>query len=68
MTTAALALDDRAGAQMAMPTASAPPIPANAAAADFTLTIAPYVLEPSPKHRFPMVAYNGQVPRPAVPA
>jgi FtsP/CotA-like multicopper oxidase with cupredoxin domain len=35
-----------------------------AAAADFTLVIAPYVLEASPKHRFPTVAYNGQVPGP----
>ncbi len=31
---------------------------------DFTLEIAPYVLEASPKHRFPTLAYNGQVPGP----
>ena len=63
MTSASLALSDGI-AQMAMPTAAALPIPANAPPADFTLTIAPYVLEASPKHRFPMVAYNGQVPGP----
>jgi len=33
-------------------------------APDITLTIAPYLLEASPKHRFPTVAYNGQVPGP----
>ena len=33
-------------------------------APDFTLEIAPYVLEASPKHRFPTLAYNGQVPGP----
>jgi FtsP/CotA-like multicopper oxidase with cupredoxin domain len=49
---------------MKMPAASAPPIPANAAPADFTLDIAPYVLEASPKHRYPTIAYNGQVPGP----
>ena len=32
--------------------------------ADFALEIAPYVLEASPKHRFPTLAYNGQVPGP----
>jgi FtsP/CotA-like multicopper oxidase with cupredoxin domain len=31
---------------------------------DFTLEIAPYLLEASPKHRFQTVAYNGQVPGP----
>jgi FtsP/CotA-like multicopper oxidase with cupredoxin domain len=34
------------------------------APADFTLDIAPYVLEVSPKHRYPTIAYNGQVPGP----
>jgi FtsP/CotA-like multicopper oxidase with cupredoxin domain len=34
------------------------------ASADFTLEIAPYVLEASPRHRFQTVAYNGQVPGP----
>ena len=33
-------------------------------AADFTLEIAPYLLEASPKHRVQTVAYNGQVPGP----
>ena len=33
-------------------------------AADFTLDIAPYLLEASPKHRFQTIAYNGQVPGP----
>jgi FtsP/CotA-like multicopper oxidase with cupredoxin domain len=51
-------------AQMKMPAASAPPIPANASAADFTLEIAPYLLEASPKHRYQTIAYNGQVPGP----
>jgi FtsP/CotA-like multicopper oxidase with cupredoxin domain len=51
-------------AQMKMPAASAPAIPANAPAADFTLDIAPYVVEASPKHRYPTIAYNGQVPGP----
>jgi FtsP/CotA-like multicopper oxidase with cupredoxin domain len=32
--------------------------------ADFTIEIAPYLLEASPKHRYPTVAYNGQVPGP----
>jgi FtsP/CotA-like multicopper oxidase with cupredoxin domain len=35
-----------------------------ATAADFTLDIAPYLLEASPRHRFPTIAYNGQVPGP----
>ncbi len=34
------------------------------AAPDFTLEIAPYTLEASPKHRFRTIAYNGQVPGP----
>ena len=51
MTTASLAL--RATAQN--PPASAP---------DFTLDIAPYLLEASPKHRFQTIAYNGQIPGP----
>jgi FtsP/CotA-like multicopper oxidase with cupredoxin domain len=51
-------------AQMAMPTPSAPPIPPNAPPADFALTIAPYTLEASPKHRIKTLAYNGQVPGP----
>jgi FtsP/CotA-like multicopper oxidase with cupredoxin domain len=59
---AAAAMGRGLGAQMAMPTA--PPIPANVAAADFTLDIAPYLLEASPKHRYQTVAYNGQVPGP----
>jgi FtsP/CotA-like multicopper oxidase with cupredoxin domain len=33
-------------------------------AADFSIEIAPYVLEASPKHRYKTVAYNGQVPGP----
>jgi FtsP/CotA-like multicopper oxidase with cupredoxin domain len=32
--------------------------------ADYTLEIAPYLLEASPKHRYPTIAYNGQVPGP----
>ena len=71
MTSGSLALGRAAGddlrAQMKMPAGpmpAAPPIPANAPAADFTLDIAPYVLEASPKHRYPTVAYNGQVPGP----
>jgi FtsP/CotA-like multicopper oxidase with cupredoxin domain len=32
--------------------------------ADYTLEIAPYLLEASPKHRYPTVAYSGQVPGP----
>jgi len=35
-----------------------------AGAADFSLEIAPYLLEASPKRRFQTVAYNGQVPGP----
>jgi FtsP/CotA-like multicopper oxidase with cupredoxin domain len=35
-----------------------------APAPDFTLEIAPYTLEASPKHHFRTVAYNGQVPGP----
>jgi FtsP/CotA-like multicopper oxidase with cupredoxin domain len=62
MTSASLAL--RGGAQMDMPGASAPPIPAGASPADFTLDIAPYVLEASPRHRYSTIAYNGQVPGP----
>lgn len=63
---ASLALGRTARAQMAMPgqTTSAPPIPPNAPPADFTLTIAPYTLEASPKHRIKTLAYNGQVPGP----
>ena len=34
------------------------------ASPDFVLEIAPYLLEPSPKHRIQTVAYNGQVPGP----
>jgi len=33
-------------------------------APDFTIEIAPYLLEASPKHRFQTVAYNQQVPGP----
>ncbi len=56
-------------AQMPMPAgkppaAAAPPIPPNVAPADFTLTIAPFTLEASPKHRIPTIAYNGQIPGP----
>jgi FtsP/CotA-like multicopper oxidase with cupredoxin domain len=51
MTSAAVALGAAARA------AEEPPV-------DFTLEIAPYVLEASPKHRFPTLAYNGQVPGP----
>jgi FtsP/CotA-like multicopper oxidase with cupredoxin domain len=32
--------------------------------ADFTIEIAPYVVEASTKHRFATIAYNGQVPGP----
>jgi FtsP/CotA-like multicopper oxidase with cupredoxin domain len=63
MTSASLALG-RPAAQMTMPGASAPPIPPSASPADFTLDIAPYLLEASPKHRYPTIAYNGQVPGP----
>ncbi len=35
-------------------------------ASDFTIEIAPYLLEASPKHRFQTVAYNGQVPGPVL--
>ncbi len=61
---AALGMERGMRGQMKMPAASAPPIPANGAAADFTLDIAPYVLEASPKHKYPTIAYNGQVPGP----
>jgi FtsP/CotA-like multicopper oxidase with cupredoxin domain len=54
MTSASLALGAAAHAAHA---AEEPP-------ADFALEIAPYVLEASPKHRFPTLAYNGQVPGP----
>jgi FtsP/CotA-like multicopper oxidase with cupredoxin domain len=64
MSTLALGADGLLRAQMKMPAASAPAIPANAPAADFSLEIAPYVLEASPKHRYPTIAYNGQVPGP----
>ena len=46
------------------PPPSAPPIPTNASPPDFTLDIAPYLLEASSKHRIQTVAYNGQVPGP----
>jgi FtsP/CotA-like multicopper oxidase with cupredoxin domain len=66
MTSASLALRRGMDAQMKMPGGQqpAPAIPANAPPADFTLDIAPYVLEASPKHRYPTIAYNGQVPGP----
>jgi FtsP/CotA-like multicopper oxidase with cupredoxin domain len=68
MTSASLALGNGLSAQMRMPLGqpppSAPPIPTNANPPDFTLDIAPYLLEASPKHRFQTVAYNGQVPGP----
>jgi len=66
MASASAALEPAAQMQMSpgvpMP-APAPPIPASPAP-DFTLTIAPYLLEASPKHRFQTIAYNGQVPGP----
>ncbi len=43
-----------AGAALRPARATAPP--------DFTLEIAPYLLEASPKHKIQTVAYNGQVP------
>jgi len=65
---ASLALPRNVAAQMTMPGApspeSAPPIPPNAPPADFTLTIAPYTLDASPKHHIQTIAYNGQVPGP----
>jgi len=68
MTSASLALRSGSSAQMKMPAGQSPPsalpIPANAAPADYTLDIAPYLLEASPKYRFSTVAYNGQVPGP----
>jgi FtsP/CotA-like multicopper oxidase with cupredoxin domain len=68
MTSASLTLGGQLTSQMRMPPgqppSSAPPIPANAPPADFTLDIAPYLLEASPKHRFQTVAYNSQVPGP----
>ena len=70
MTSASLAMGRRPVAQMSMPaggtmgSGAAPAAPASGAPADFTLEIAPYVLEASPKHRFQTVAYNGQVPGP----
>jgi FtsP/CotA-like multicopper oxidase with cupredoxin domain len=67
MGSAAMALPRGLTAQMKMPAGlalPAPPIPANAVPADFTLDIAPYVLDASPKHRYPTIAYNGQVPGP----
>jgi FtsP/CotA-like multicopper oxidase with cupredoxin domain len=67
MTSASLALRCGLSSQMRMPVGqppSAPPIPASAPPADFTLDIAPYLLEASPKHRVQTVAYNGQVPGP----
>jgi len=68
MTSASLTLGGQLTSQMRMPPgqppSSAPPIPPNAPPADFTVNIAPYLLEASPKHRFPTIAYNGQVPGP----
>jgi FtsP/CotA-like multicopper oxidase with cupredoxin domain len=69
MTSVAMALgrgaEEELRAQMKMPAGQpASAIPANATTADFTLDIAPYVLEASPKHRYPTIAYNGQVPGP----
>jgi FtsP/CotA-like multicopper oxidase with cupredoxin domain len=60
------------GGQMSMPASRvgsvpagpAPGIPEGAAAADYTLEIAPYVAEVSPKHRYATLAYNGQIPGP----
>jgi len=60
VTSAALAL----GADGLLRGQSGAASPAAEVAADFTLEIAPYVLEASPKHRFETVAYNGQVPGP----
>jgi FtsP/CotA-like multicopper oxidase with cupredoxin domain len=70
MTSASFALGPRLAAQMSMPASgttrggAAPAAPASGAPADFTLEIAPCLLEASPKHRFQTVAYNGQVPGP----
>ena len=66
MTSGSLVLGRAPSAQMKMPAGqpAAPAIPANTQPADFTLNIAPYLLEASPKHRFQTVAYNGQVPGP----
>ena len=53
------------GQLSAMTAASAILHPARAAATpDATLEIAPYLLEPSPKHKIQTVAYNGQIPGP----
>jgi FtsP/CotA-like multicopper oxidase with cupredoxin domain len=49
-------------ANSGMPGTAAPG--AGTPAPDFTLEIAPYLFEASPKHRYPTVAYNGQVPGP----
>jgi FtsP/CotA-like multicopper oxidase with cupredoxin domain len=55
-------------AQMQMPANSAMPASTASAAGgtapDFTLEIAPYLFEASPKHRYQTIAYNGQVPGP----
>jgi FtsP/CotA-like multicopper oxidase with cupredoxin domain len=52
-------------AQMQMPATPAVPVPvAGGPVPDFTLEIAPYLFEASPKHRFQTIAYNNQVPGP----
>ncbi|HEY3990477.1 MAG TPA: multicopper oxidase family protein [Acidobacteriaceae bacterium] len=50
--------------QLAALTAAATTIPLTAQPADFSLDIAPFTVEPSPRHRYKTVAYNGSVPGP----
>ena len=64
MASASMALEGAARGSLGEQTAATATSSTMAGAADFTLDIAPYVLEASPKHRYPTVAYNGQVPGP----
>ena len=40
------------------------PLPLLGATPDATLEIAPFIVEPTPRHRYKTLAYNGQVPGP----
>jgi FtsP/CotA-like multicopper oxidase with cupredoxin domain len=54
----------RQAIQLAGLTAIGATIPLAAQQADYSLEIAPYTLEASPRHRYKTVAYNGKVPGP----
>ena len=70
MASASLAIGRAPTAQMGMPaggtmgSGATPAVPASGPPVDFTLEIAPHLLEASPRHRFQTMAYNGQVPGP----